>query len=113
MINTCGYFLKTVANASSSSLLYTDPEGLQGDENRKTFDLSVIASSSSAAEILNLFSIVVLRITGTPLAIFTSSEYVTQNGAGMITSSPSSTNAKMMLAILCLAPVEITIFSGL
>ncbi len=43
-----GCFLNTSASASSSFLLYTAPDGLQGEEKRNAFVLGVMAASSCA-----------------------------------------------------------------
>ncbi len=74
MIKISGCFANTSASNFNSSLLYTEPEGLQGDENKNNFDFGVIAASNSAALILYLFSSLVSMITGIPPAILTNSE---------------------------------------
>src|SRR6266496_5175596 len=108
-----GYLRNTLASPSNSCLLYTEPLGLQGEENINNRDLSVIAASSCCGVILYLFSIEVDTSFTTPSPSFTISEYVTQYGVGIITSSPLLTVANTTLARLCLAPVEAIIFSGL
>src|SRR5688500_12749779 len=58
-IYTFGNFLKTFASARNSSLLYTEPLGLQGDENMNNLVRSDNAASNCSAVILYLLSIVV------------------------------------------------------
>ena len=69
-----GYFLNKLASASNSALLYTAPDGLQGDENMNTFVLEVMAASTCAGLTLKPSSTVLLISTTLPLAIFTNSE---------------------------------------
>ena len=69
-----GYFLNKFAKASNSALLYTAPDGLQGEENINTFVLEVMAASTCAGLTLKPSSTVLLISTTFPLAIFTSSE---------------------------------------
>jgi hypothetical protein len=60
-----GYFSNTLANAVSSSLLYTEPLGLQGELNHH-FSFCVMAASSWVGVILKSFSIDVGTTTGKP-----------------------------------------------
>ena len=69
-----GYFLNILAKASNSSLLYTAPEGLQGEENINTLVFGVIAASIWAGLTLNPSSTVLLISTTLPRAILTNSE---------------------------------------
>ena len=69
-----GYFLNKLARASNSSLLYTAPDGLQGEENINTLVFGVIAASTCAGDTLKPSSTVLLISTTLPLAIFTNSE---------------------------------------
>jgi len=43
-----GYFLNKLASASNSALLYTAPEGFQGEEYMNIFFLEVMAASTCA-----------------------------------------------------------------
>jgi hypothetical protein len=52
-----GYFSNTLANAVSSSLLYTEPLGLQGELNHIILVFGVMAASSWVGVILKSFSI--------------------------------------------------------
>ena len=74
MIKMFGYFLNTSANPAKSAFEYTAPLGLQGDENMKSFVLSVIAASSSSGVILYPFSMDVFTILTSPPVIRTISE---------------------------------------
>ncbi|MNL53067.1 hypothetical protein D3C87_1762860 [compost metagenome] len=69
-----GYFSKTATRSASSSLLYTDPVGLHGEENMNNLVLGVIAASSCAPVILKLFSTVALMKTVSPSASLIISE---------------------------------------
>ncbi|MNY18856.1 hypothetical protein D3C86_1522630 [compost metagenome] len=73
-MNTCGCFSNTFAKAANSSLLYTVPVGLFGEENMNNFVFGVIAASSCSGVILKLLSISVLMKTDFPSAKTTISE---------------------------------------
>ena len=68
----------TAANAANSDFEYTEPVGLQGEENINTFVLGVMAASNCAGVILKLFSTVASTKTVVPSANLMSSEYETQ-----------------------------------
>src|SRR5690606_28246213 len=104
-----GYFSKTLTSDSNSVLLYILPVGLQGEENINNFVFGVIAASNSAALILKSLSMVASINTDSPSANFTISEYDTQYGVGMITSSPGFTKHIIAFAKDCFAPVDTTI----
>ena len=72
----------------------------------------VIFFSSSSGVILNPFFSEHLTIFGVPPAKRTISGYETQYGAGIITSSPGFTVAKIALKIICFPPVPTEICSN-
>ena len=91
--------------AVNSSLEYTVPVGLEGDVKTSIFVLFVIASFSCWGVILKfVVSVVVTSIT-LPPQYLTISGYVTQYGAGIITSSSSSITTEKRLNKDCLAPL--------
>src|SRR5690606_5914050 len=109
MMNIFGCFSKTFTNAANSSLLYTEPVGLQGEEHMNIVDICVIASSNCSGVILKSLSIVVSINTDLPSAKVTISEYDTQYGVGIITSSPGLISVRITFDKDCLAPVDTTI----
>ncbi|MNT36723.1 hypothetical protein D3C71_1247010 [compost metagenome] len=83
--------------------------GLFGEENINNLVFGVIAASNCAGVILKLLSISVLINIDFPSAKMTISEYDTQYGVGIITSSPGLIKVKITLDRDCFAPVETTI----
>ena len=75
----------------------------------KTFDFGVMTASNCSGVILKSDSIVVSIKTDFPSANVTISEYETQYGVGIITSSPGLMSVSSTFDNDCLAPVETTI----
>ena len=91
-IHTCGWRSSTSPSAFSSASEYTLPVGLDGLLSTSSLVRGVMAASSCAGLILKWLSRPVSMATGVAPASSTMSGYDTQYGAGMITSSPSSSS---------------------
>src|SRR3972149_344604 len=105
------FFTAMSAIAFNSSGRYAAPVGLDGLFITIAFVAGVIASSNSSGVILKPFSSRAGRITGVAPDIATITGYDTQYGAGIITSSPFSKNARDRLKNDCLPPQDTSISS--
>src|SRR5450756_1639025 len=97
---------RTSARASSWAREYVAPVGLDGELRSRALVAGEMWALSSSAVRMNPFSSLVGTMTDLPLARVTRWGYVTQNGAGMMTSSPSLTRAWTRWKSELLAPVE-------
>src|SRR5215472_3357757 len=101
-------FLQTAKMRPYSSGGTTPPVGLHGEFTIRSFVFGVIAFSSAEARTVKASSGCVSTYTGVPPAYFTMSGKLTQQGVGMMTSSPRSISTLTTLKIECFPPTLTT-----